>query len=180
MGLFDKVMNSLFDSTKKALDSFANGTKPEGATQAETPAANPVNPAPVASVTAPMNAADDAERIYREDGTYALNASFHRDVDYFRGILASGFAGCTIEENVSISRIDATAHPKCLPVTFMITEGDRSIAFFVIKKGQKNAMTYRGSLQALDAAGIAHTHCITCYKNDAAYVVARIRAAMNA
>ena len=176
MGLFDKIMNSIFNETKKVVDA---ATSP--AQKAVTPAQNAPAPAPAAAapVAETVPAADpDAERIYNEDGSYEFNDAFHRDIAYFRDILARNFSDFTIEENVPISRFAADAHPKCIPVTFLLSKGGTNFAFFVMPLNKVPGLPYTGSKKALRAAGIKTVHCIDCYKNEESYVVNRIRNAM--
>ena len=176
MGLFDKVLDSIFNGTKKAVDSALSGTKkPEANTAKPAPAPAP-QPA-AETITATVNN-PDAERIYDEDGKYEFNDTFNRDTAYFRDIIQRNFADYTIEENVPITRFDASAHPKCIPVTFLLSKGGYSFAFFVMPINKTNGLPYKGSKQALRAAGIKTVHCINCYKNEEAYVVNRIKAAM--
>lgn len=173
MGIFDKIMNSIFNETKKAVDSVVTPGKKPAATPAPAPA--PQAAAPVVNTPA---ADPDAERIYREDGGYDFNDSFHRDAAYFRNILVKNFPDWSLEENVPITRIDASAHPKCIPVTFMMSKAGQNFAFFVMPINKTNGLPYKGSKQALKAAGIKTVHCIECYKNEESYVVNRIRNAM--
>ena len=173
MGLFDKLTNKIFKETQKAVDGILKpANKP-----AQTTAAGPIQtPAQAAAPVQTATVATDAERIYDEDGHYEFNDTFNRDTAYFRDIIQRNFADCVIEEGVSISRFDASAHPKCTPVTFLLTKGSKTIAFFVMKLNQTNGMPYRGAKKVLRAAGIPNTHCISNYKNEEAYVVNRIRA----
>ena len=172
MGLFDKLTDKLFKETQKAVDGILKPNKPAaqsaapGAIQTPVQAAPPVQTATVST---------DAERIYDEDGHYEFNDTFNRDTAYFRDIIQRNFADCVIEEGVSISRFDAAAHPKCTPVTFLLTKGTKTVAFFVMKLNQTNGMPYVGAKRVLRAAGIPSTHCISNYKNEEAYVVNRIR-----
>ena len=171
-------MNSIFNETKKVVDNAIPGAKkPEGAPAQPKPAqpvqqtAAPVQPVPAA--------APDAERIYDEDGeSYVLNDTFNRDTAYFRNILFKNFGDYGIEENVSISRFDPSAHPKCTPVTFLLTKDGRKYAFYVIALNKTNGLPYREAKRILDEAGIRHIHCIPCYKNEESYVVNRIKSIM--
>lgn len=174
MGLFDKLVNSIFNETKKVVDSAISGGKKVGESTSQNA------PAPTPTPAAPQNVAEpardpEAERFYFEDGSYEFNNTFHRDTAYFRDILFRNFADYGIEENVSVSRFDASAHPKCTPVTFLLTKDGRRYAFFVIEINRTSGMPYRGAKAVLDAAGIRHIHCIPCYKNEESYVVNRIK-----
>ncbi|MBO7649856.1 MAG: hypothetical protein J6S79_03835 [Lachnospiraceae bacterium] len=175
MGLFDKIVNSIFNETKKAVDAVIPPTQKPAQNAALTPA-----PAPAPVQSAPQAPAydPDAERIYREDGGYDFNDSFHRDAAYFRDILVRNFPGWTLEENVPITRFAADAHPKCIPVTFLMSNGGSQFAFFVMPINKTNGLPYKGSKEALKQAGIKTVHCIECYKNEESYVVNRIRNAM--
>jgi hypothetical protein len=171
MGLFDKLTDKIFKETQKAVDGILKPNKPAQSTQTG-PVQTPVQAAaPVQTATV----ATDAERIYDEDGKYEFNDTFNRDTAYFRDIIQRNFADYVIEEGVSISRFDASAHPKCTPVTFLLTKGTKTVAFFVMKVNQTAGMPYRGAKQVLRAAGIPSIHCISNYKNEEAYVVNRIR-----
>lgn len=174
MGLFDKLIRAVGDATEKAVDAaFAktNAQKP-----AETTATAPTQQ--TVTETVQQAAAPDAERIYKEDGHYEFNRSFNRDTAYFRGILQRNFPMWQITENVSISTLTPSAHPKCMPVTFMLQNGTQKFAFFVMRDGQQSGMPYKGTLSTLKELRIKSTHCISCYKNEESYVVNRINQAM--
>lgn len=175
MGLFDKIMNSIFNETKKVVDSAVSGGKKVGEAASQKPTPTPA-PQPAAAQTAAEPARDpEAERYYLEDGSYEFNNTFHRDTAYFRDIIFRNFGDYGVEENVSISRFDENAHPKCTPVTFLLTKDGKRYAFYVIEQKRTNGMPYRGAKKVLDAAGIRHIHCIPCYKNEESYVVNRIK-----
>lgn len=175
MGLLDKIMNSIFNETKKVVDNALPGGKKPESTPAQPKPAQPVQQT-AAPVQAAPAADPDAERIYDEDGeSYVFNDTFNRDAAYFRTILFKNFGDYGIEENVSVSRFDPSAHPKCTPVTFLLTKDGRKYAFFVMALNKTNGMPYRGAKKVLDAAGIPHIHCISCYKNEESYVVNRIK-----
>ena len=173
MGLFDKFIKAVGDATEKAVDAaFAKANAPKQETQT-TPAQQPSAPAVQAQ---PADA--DAERIYGENGHYELNRSFNRDTAYFRDILQRNFPMWQIQESVSITSLNPSAHPKCMPVTFMLQNGGQKFAFFVMRDGQQSGMPYVGTKNTLKQLGIKSTHCISCYKNEESYVVNRIKQAM--
>lgn len=171
MGLLDRFIKAVGDATEKAVDA---------AFSQKNNSQKPVAPAAPVKPAAPVTPAVDmeAERFYSDDGKYEFNRNFNRDKAYFRAILDRNFPNWTIEENVPITALNASAHPKCMPITFLMSDGARKFAFFVMRDGQQNGMPYVGSCENLHDLGIRKTHCITCYKNEEAYVVNRINQAM--
>ena len=176
MGLFDKIVNSIFNETKKAVDNVLPPSQKPA--QAPNPAAAQAVSTPIQSAQTATIGDPEAERIYDEDGHYEFNDTFNRDEAYFRDILVRNFPDWNLEENVPITRFDASAHPKCIPVTFLMTQGASTFAFFVMPLNKTNGLPYQGSKKALRQAGIKTVHCIKCYKNEEKYVVNRIRNAM--
>ena len=97
--------------------------------------------------------------------------------EYFAGIInEANFPGYTIERDVHPAIFDASAHPKCYPVTFLIKkDGGPVLAVMIMKMNQMNAMIARGTYSILEEQGIKYVRFFREMKNERFYVMNRVQ-----
>lgn len=148
MGLFDKLKKDLFDMAKKAVvDAIEDKIGIDGDNR--RPAA-PTGRSTAVSSAAPTFADADA---------------------WFTQILSSDFPRYTVRRN---ARYD-TSRPDAIPVTYLVcAENDPVLAVILCDKhlyGRKRLMV---TLDACQAEGIPTQCYYTQFRNDRAYVTARL------
>ncbi|MBE6764154.1 MAG: hypothetical protein E7553_07410 [Ruminococcaceae bacterium] len=104
-------------------------------------------------------------------------SSYPTDDAYFASVItAEALAPYTLETDVHVSRFDANAHPKCYPVSFLISDASGPVlAVFVMNRNQYRAMIALGAYEVLDQQGIEYIRFFKGMKNDREYVLNRIR-----
>lgn len=111
--------------------------------------------------------------LYRE--LYANDCNW--DNEYFAEIInESNLPGYTVERDVHPAIFDASAHPKCYPVTFLIKkDGNPILAVMIMNMNQTNAMISRGAYSVLEAQGIKYIRFFREMKNEKYYVTNRVQ-----
>lgn len=99
------------------------------------------------------------------------------DDDYFARIInKQSFPDYSIERNVHPSVYDASAHPSCFPVTFMMKKDEIPVlAVMIMKDNQRNAMISRGTYAILENKGIKYIRFYREMANEREYVINRVR-----
>ena len=99
------------------------------------------------------------------------------DENYFTGLLTEeNFPGYTIERSVKLDTFDASAHPKCLPITFLFKKnGAPVLAVFIMNEPQRHTMPVFGSSVILDDNKIRHIRFYKGWENERSYVLNRIK-----
>ena len=102
---------------------------------------------------------------------------YDTDTDYFDKIITEdAFPGYTIERNVRPSRYDSSAHPSCFPVTYLFSRGGVPVlAVFIMQTNQYRSMIARGTYKILDDNAIPYIRFFKGYRNEANYVINRIK-----
>ncbi|MBR6644827.1 MAG: hypothetical protein IKL21_03570 [Clostridia bacterium] len=99
------------------------------------------------------------------------------DENYFAGLLTEeNFPGYTIERSVKLDTFDASAHPKCFPITFLFKKnGAPVLAVFIMNEPQRHTMPVFGSSVILDDNKIRYIRFYKGWENERSYVLNRIK-----
>ena len=97
--------------------------------------------------------------------------------DYFDNIVNKmNFPECEIVKNVHPTMLDATAHPSCYNVTYMMYKnGTPVLAVLLMNTNQYRSMCANGTYEVLDNHGIKYIRFFKGMKNEHSYVVNRIK-----
>lgn len=89
------------------------------------------------------------------------------------------FQGYTIERDVHVNRFDPSAHPSCLPVSYLFAKnGNPVLAVYVMQRNQYRAMIALGAYRVLEAQQIPYMRFFKGFRNEKQYVLDRVRAAL--
>ena len=99
------------------------------------------------------------------------------DENYFAGLLTEeNFPGYAIERSVKLDTFDASAHPKCFPITFLFKKnGAPVLAVFIMNEPQRHTMPVFGSSVILDDNKIRYIRFYKGWENERSYVLNRIK-----
>ena len=160
MGFFDKLFNTIND-VKNSIDKVS-----DIANKQQTSKPQP---------QAPQVQTQPAPKPVVEYHDYSYN--YNTDDNYFASIInEADYPGYTISRNVSASVFDSTAHPKCYPVSYLLSNGTQpALAVFIMNTNQYRSMIAKGTYEILDNNGIRYIRFFKGMKNDRNYVVNRIK-----
>ena len=156
MSFFKKLRGALdkIEDVKHMIDGVTNAT-----VHTDT-----VPERPVASTTTDIPSTA-AEQTYSTDDAYFASL-----------ITEDSFVPYTIERNVAASRLEATAHPKCYPISYLFMKDSKPVlAVLIMNKNQYRSMIAKGTYQVLDKQGIPYIRFFKGMKNEREYVLDRIR-----
>lgn len=158
MGFFDKLLNGLkSEITSEIKSEIKNQLNSAFSSKSETEVSEPVkNTTPV-------------ENIYDQN--------YNTGDDYFAALITeANFPGYTIEKSVHPNVFDASAHPKCYPISYLFKkDGVPALAVFVMNTNQYRAMIAVGTYNVLDDNNIKYIRFFKGMKNEESYVLNRIR-----
>lgn len=155
MGIFDRILGEIKDEIKSELSKLID---PDSADAEETAASD-----------------DISQECDNEQPFYENNCN--RSEEYFAAfVTAEKFPGYTIERTVHPNVFDASAHPKCYPITFLFRkDGAPVLAVMVMNSNQSRAMISVGTYRVLDAQKIPYIRFYREMENREDYVINRIR-----
>ena len=101
------------------------------------------------------------------------------ETDFECLLTEENFQGYTIERNVHVNRFDPSAHPACLPVSYLFVKDNTPVlAVFVMQTNHYRAMIARGAYMVLEEQGIPFVRFFKGFANEKTYVLDRVRAAL--
>jgi len=156
MGILNKILDGIKEEIKSELSKIVN---PDSAAAPET-------------VPEPQQA---AQSTFEEQPAYTQ--TFDTGDEHFAGIITDDkFPGYTIERSVHANTFDASAHPRCYPITYLFRkDGAPVLAVLVMNRDQSRAMIAVGTYQVLDAGRIPYIRFYKGMENREDYVIGRIR-----
>ena len=99
--------------------------------------------------------------------------------DYFYGLLSESLAGCTIEKNVSDSRLFGGAYQEAMPRNLLICRMGKPVLLVLLLPKNGYRLKRIEQLKALcEEAGFAHMQFFLEFRNEATYVVNRVQKAL--
>lgn len=103
--------------------------------------------------------------------------TYNTDDRYFASIITPGsFPGYSMDSNVHARTLDASAHPRCYPISYMFSKnGQPVLAVLIMNKNQYRSMIARGTYKVLDNKGIKYIRFYKGMENKQNYVLNRIR-----
>ncbi len=111
------------------------------------------------------------------DGYIDYNGEYDWDDEYFESIInEANLFGYTIKRDVHPVVFDASAHPKCYPITFLISKnGSPVLAVMIMNVNQLKARITRGTYEILEDKGIKYIRFFRELLNDKEYVLNRVK-----
>ncbi len=101
-------------------------------------------------------------------------------LDDFRRLLKANFSNYDIYYQVPASELDSSAHPACVPVTFVFEKNGRyPLAVFVVRKNNYKGMNVVATQKICENMGMKCIRFYEEYANEDDYVVGRIRNALS-
>lgn len=96
---------------------------------------------------------------------------------YFASLVTeANFPGYSISTNVYAKNFDATAHPSCYPISYLLSNGSQPVlAVLVMNKNQYRSMIAKGTYKVLDDNGIPYIRFFKGMENESGYVINRIK-----
>lgn len=99
--------------------------------------------------------------------------------DYFYGLLSESLTGCTVEKNVSASRLFGGAYQETMPRNLLICRTGKPVLLILLLPKNGYRLKRIDQLKALcEEAGFAHMQFFLEFRNEAAYVVNRVQKAL--
>lgn len=97
--------------------------------------------------------------------------------DYFASLITKeNFPEYEIERNLHPNVFDESAHPSCLPISFLFKKDDEPVlAVLVMKTNQYRAMIALGTYEILDENSIPYIRFFKGMLNQKDYVINRIK-----
>lgn len=91
-------------------------------------------------------------------------------------ITEANFPGYSISNNVHAKNFDASAHPSCYPISYLLSNGSQPVlAVLVMNKNQYRSMIAKGTYKVLDDNGIPYIRFFKGMENESGYVINRIK-----
>lgn len=107
------------------------------------------------------------------------NFAGSEEADFESLLTEENFQGYTIERNVHVHRFDPSAHPACLPVSYLFAKnGNPVLAVYVMQRNHYRAMIAVGAYRVLEAQQIPYMRFFKGFRNEKQYVLDRVRAAL--
>jgi hypothetical protein len=101
------------------------------------------------------------------------------EADFESLLTEENFQGYTIERNVHVNRFDPSAHPSCLPVSYLFAKnGTPVLAVYVMQRNHYRAMIAIGAYRVLEEQQIPYIRFFKGFRNEKQYVLDRVRAAL--
>lgn len=97
--------------------------------------------------------------------------------DYFDSLITEGnFPGYKIERNVHAKVFDPSAHPCCMPITYLFSKNGKPVlAILLMNTNQYRSMIARGTYKVLNDSKIHFIRFFRSYDNEKSYVINRIK-----
>lgn len=173
MGLFDSLKKGIdavakeVEAHKDDIEKFANDVKAQVGVQG--------NAAP--SQQSYQAAPQPAQSVEEEENSPYPQMGVARDqFNHFEAIIKANFADYEVRSNVSASELDASAHPKCKPVSFMFyRDGAPVLAVVLVRANTHRGMNVIGTKKIIEEKGIKYLRFYEEYDNEENYVVNRIK-----
>jgi|GEM_PF-1702164 len=164
MGLLDKIIDGIKSELKSGLSDLLDPKQNDEETQVSAPAAASVQH----TASAPVVGIDD-------EPDYAK--VYDTDESYFAEIITDEeFEDYTIERSVHPGELDGSAHPSCLPISYLFSrDGEAELAVLIMNSNQRRAMIANGTYRVLDEKRIPYIRFYKGMKNERTYVLDRIR-----
>ncbi len=96
---------------------------------------------------------------------------------YFASLITeANFPGYSISTAVHAKSFDATSHPSCYPISYLLSNGSQPVlAVLVMNKNQYRSMIAKGTYKVLDDNGIPYIRFFKGMENESGYVINRIK-----
>ena len=95
------------------------------------------------------------------------------DIDAY--ITNDNFPSYTIEKNIHPNRFDSSAHPSCMPISYLFSlSGKPVLAVLFMNTNQYKAMISRGTYKILEENNIPYIRFFKTFDNEKDYVINRI------
>ncbi len=106
-----------------------------------------------------------------------VQKTYDTDDSYFASLITEvNFPGYSISTNVHARNFDASAHPSCYPISYLLSNGSQPVlAVLVMNKNQYRSMIAKGTYKVLDDNGIPYIRFFKGMENESGYVINRIK-----